>query len=476
MKRRYIIIVALILALSLILGTVASARVISDGTTALTDEEIIERGIAWEMLNDLYYRAYDMLNRAGDDFTDYYVNTLRGHAAAAKQLLDSPTSSTDSIKEMTADISYLFSEEKNPANHARPGCYTVAFTNNGSWSEPVYIYCFSDSGDPDWFPWPGQAMMSGYVNGYGERQFYAFVREDCANIVFCSSSIEADGPDTVAPCVEVQTEDIRVAGNTGYYLSGKRDSQGHYTVKSWALKKPEYKQYYVITDPIQPTQVPVTEPAQAPTEPDPEQPTVYNVDEYLPYNGSMLELYAEPYGNELRRGLYDLIVGATDLIAPGNDLSDAYREKIMRVRNFAVRIYNHRESAEHELTGAMEMLKAAVADKSYDDIIRVSEQYFYLADSGDEPAQPTETPTAPEGTYSSAESYIIGDADGDGSVTVLDATRIQRILAAYKVDDAEGARRRGDIGGDGLDILDATAIQRHLAGYADHSRVGELMI
>ena len=58
---------------------------------------------------------------------------------------------------------------------------------------------------------------------------------------------------------------------------------------------------------------------------------------------------------------------------------------------------------------------------------------------------------------------ILGDADDDGEVTILDATVIQRKLADFKVKNPEAAVTRGDITGDGLDILDATMIQRYLA-------------
>ena len=62
---------------------------------------------------------------------------------------------------------------------------------------------------------------------------------------------------------------------------------------------------------------------------------------------------------------------------------------------------------------------------------------------------------------------IPGDIDGDGSVTILDATVIQRFLAALDALD-ESAQRRGRVtGGAELSILDATAIQRYLVGMID---------
>ena len=58
---------------------------------------------------------------------------------------------------------------------------------------------------------------------------------------------------------------------------------------------------------------------------------------------------------------------------------------------------------------------------------------------------------------------LLGDADGDGAVTILDATRIQRRLADL-VGDEDIDRANADADQDGLvTIIDATRIQRFLA-------------
>ena len=67
-----------------------------------------------------------------------------------------------------------------------------------------------------------------------------------------------------------------------------------------------------------------------------------------------------------------------------------------------------------------------------------------------------------------------GDPDGDGMVTILDATAIQRRLASFSVSDPERVDTLGDIDGDGLNILDATHIQRWLVGYETESAIGQM--
>ena len=61
--------------------------------------------------------------------------------------------------------------------------------------------------------------------------------------------------------------------------------------------------------------------------------------------------------------------------------------------------------------------------------------------------------------------YLIGDADGDGSVNIIDATKIQRVLAELDQDPGKLIAQRGDSNGDGLDITDATRVQRYLAEF-----------
>ena len=66
---------------------------------------------------------------------------------------------------------------------------------------------------------------------------------------------------------------------------------------------------------------------------------------------------------------------------------------------------------------------------------------------------------------------LLGDADGDGSVTILDATAIQRWLASYTVIPFN--EKAACITDDIVNILDATAIQRYLAGFSNIYHIGE---
>lgn len=80
-----------------------------------------------------------------------------------------------------------------------------------------------------------------------------------------------------------------------------------------------------------------------------------------------------------------------------------------------------------------------------------------------EAPKPTEAPTeAPKPTEPPTPAEILGDVDGDGSVTSTDAVLIQRADAGITTPTADMIRR-GDVDGDGkLTIFDATLIQRYL--------------
>ena len=89
----------------------------------------------------------------------------------------------------------------------------------------------------------------------------------------------------------------------------------------------------------------------------------------------------------------------------------------------------------------------------------------------DAPTDPaTEKPTVAPGTY----TFILGDADGDGVVTIIDATKIQRVLVDLDRDEDGMISLRGIVDDeDILNILHATKIQRYLADFDVDEPIGE---
>ena len=79
------------------------------------------------------------------------------------------------------------------------------------------------------------------------------------------------------------------------------------------------------------------------------------------------------------------------------------------------------------------------------------------------PPAPTQAPPAP----TEASSIVYGDADGDGDVTILDVTYIQRSIAGVPMSKTINTLN-ADVDGDGdISIIDATLIQRFMVGLID---------
>ena len=73
-----------------------------------------------------------------------------------------------------------------------------------------------------------------------------------------------------------------------------------------------------------------------------------------------------------------------------------------------------------------------------------------------------------------SQEIIWGDADGDGAVTILDVTRIQRHLIQVYPSIEEANMKAAIVSGeDALSIVDATLIQRFLAGIIERFPVEE---
>ena len=71
------------------------------------------------------------------------------------------------------------------------------------------------------------------------------------------------------------------------------------------------------------------------------------------------------------------------------------------------------------------------------------------------------------------DTYLIGDANGDGEISIYDVTKIQRLLAQLEEDPDGMISRRGSLTGGEVNIFDATMIQRKVAHYDDGKNIGE---
>ncbi len=84
--------------------------------------------------------------------------------------------------------------------------------------------------------------------------------------------------------------------------------------------------------------------------------------------------------------------------------------------------------------------------------------------------QQTEAPTVDD----EKKGYVIGDANSDGTVSIMDATAIQQKLANLSITDFD--EQAADVNNDGLNIIDATAIQLYLAHYDNPYNIGEFFV
>ena len=121
------------------------------------------------------------------------------------------------------------------------------------------------------------------------------------------------------------------------------------------------------------------------------------------------------------------------------------------------------------VTGDGQVNFAVVLKDGYTlDSVTASGGYKNLKDMGDNTYRLTKVSGAVTVTVATTKSetpsYILGDADGDGDVTIIDATVIQRALAGITV-PSDFNEAAADVDGDGdMTIIDVTCIQRYLAG------------
>ena len=97
---------------------------------------------------------------------------------------------------------------------------------------------------------------------------------------------------------------------------------------------------------------------------------------------------------------------------------------------------------------------------------------FVLLDAVVPTEPPTEPPTTPvTEPPTEPRMYMLGDADMDGAITVMDATAIQRVLANYTVDEFD--EKAANVTGTGLNIVDVSLLQRYLVRLSISYPVGE---
>ncbi len=126
----------------------------------------------------------------------------------------------------------------------------------------------------------------------------------------------------------------------------------------------------------------------------------------------------------------------------------------------------NRESGGYKLTGSMIFSKLEFKDYGEYPVATLSASDVTYPTTKPEDPKPVE-PTPIPGTL------IIGDADLDGEVTVLDATEIQLAGAQMKTISAE-AILCADVDRDGeMSVMDATGIQFHLAQMVFNENIGQ---
>ena len=72
-------------------------------------------------------------------------------------------------------------------------------------------------------------------------------------------------------------------------------------------------------------------------------------------------------------------------------------------------------------------------------------------------------------------AILLGDADGDGEITIFDTTWIQRALVGFQLPSTFN-EAAADVDGDGsMTVFDATFIQRHLVNLSVPYKIGEII-
>ena len=135
------------------------------------------------------------------------------------------------------------------------------------------------------------------------------------------------------------------------------------------------------------------------------------------------------------------------VVNPSEDTTKS-SDKVILIRNVAATVYNDNTSTEEELQNAIIGLQMAIDDRDLSEIAT----HFRIG-----------------------VRYKRGDADGDGEITILDATYTQRSEVGITL-PTPIIEIAADVDSDGyVSIIDATLVQRYLVGIPTVYNIGEFI-
>ena len=308
-----------------------------------------------------------------------------------------------------------------------PDGYTIIFSNNKGLNTPVYIYYWADGEDGP-VEWPGVEMSYYDTNDYGENRYKATVSADYDYYIINDGS--------------TQSVDITLSGSTGVYFTDQ-DSEGHYQVDFYAIDN---------DDP----------------DPDPNPDPVGSRTIIFSNNKgfSTVNIYYWATGSE---GPVDWPGVAMDYYDTNEFGENRYRFDMPEGYDNYIITDGSSQTVDIPFDGAVGVY---MLDEQDDEgHYKVDFYEIDYVDPTDPPTPtqaPTQKPTDPPFTY------LLGDADLDGTVDAVDANLIVRYAIGLS-DLSEKQLLAANVDGDsaGVTVLDATWIQRYAIKLAVKYPVGE---
>ncbi len=297
----------------------------------------------------------------------------------------------------------------DPASGSFPvieGYTTIVFSASQDWTQ-AYSYCWQKGTENCLATWPGTPMKKVTDdNGYGQKQYVAYIPAEYDMYIINNGNGGGGN----------QTVDLEVPASAGMYMDAPDPNQeGKLTVGYW---EPNFYEYVFPTDPV-----------ATPDETDPEDETTAATD-------------TEPTVIETE---------ATEITTEPTEPTEP--------------VTTAPAASEPATTEPSEPATTAPVDVTTPD----ESEPATTAPAASEPAttvpDETETSTSVEIPTTTApvegEEYILGDADGNGQLSIKDVTVIQKFLAKYEIEiDITAATATQ---GAELTIKDATTIQKYLA-------------